>query len=243
MNPIAQFMGLTCVILYLSCKYSDKVYNSFISFIGHGKAAPYISFLYLIVAYDIIIGVARRSSSIYGSMQATTDKIAGFVKTLMSPFSSFVLWLLLVIFSFLNIRLAGLFIIIYLYITSYFAIGIFNGTNNQANATFAISAMNTMFRKSVTNIGGRKCPPNPTFLEKLFVVLMELCYDCMIYVLWFAVLSYGLYKYVTELKSNSSKIILSSVNGGILFLIVLYIILRIRTKMMNPLDINDYDNI
>jgi hypothetical protein len=149
----------------------------------------------------------------------------------------------LVIFSFLNIRLAGLFIVVYLYISSYLAVGIYNGVNNKPSIAVAIGAMNTLFRKSVTNIGGRRCPPNPTFLEKLFVIIMELCYDCMAYVLYFAVLSYGIYKYVTELNSNSTKIILSSVNGGILFLIVIYIILRVRTKMMNPLDINDYDNI
>jgi hypothetical protein len=243
MNPIAQFMTLTCIILYLSCKYSEALYAAFISFLGDGKPPASVKWLYLIVAYDIIIGVTRRSSSIYGTMQSMSDRIEGFAKTLTSPIMSFVTWLLLVIFSFLNIRLAGLFIVVYLYISSYLAVGIYNGVNNKPSIAVAIGAMNTLFRKSVTNIGGRRCPPNPTFLEKLFVIIMELCYDCMAYVLYFAVLSYGIYKYVTELNSNSTKIILSSVNGGILFLIVIYIILRVRTKMMNPLDINDYDNI
>ena len=243
MNPIAQFMVLVCVILYLSCKYSQQVFDAMISFMGHGSPPSYIKWLYVIVAYDIIIGVARRANTFFGTVQSTADKVNGFIKTLMSPFTSFAMWLVLVIFSFLNIRLAGLFIIIYLYINTYLAMGIYNGVNNKPSIAQAWSDMNTMFRKSVVNIGGRQCPPNPTFFEKLFVVLMELCYECMAYMLYFIILLYGIYRYVTELQSESTKIILSALNGFLLAIITVFIILRAKAKMMNPLNIDDYDNI
>ncbi len=243
MNPIAQFIALVCIILYYSCKYSDKVFDSLISFMGKGKTPSYMKWIYMIVTYDIIIGVARRKNTFVGNIQSVADRITSIMQTIFSPISSFALWMVFVIFSYLNIRLAGLFMIIYLYATSYFGMGIYNGINNKSDIAQAWSGMNTLFRKSVTDIGGRSCPPNPTFFEKLFVVCMELFYDCMAHMLYFIILIYGIYKYVTELKSNSTRIILCAVNTAILFMIMLYMFIKVRSKMLNPLDVNDYDHI
>jgi hypothetical protein len=207
-NPIFIFISLVLLILHMTCKYSDTIANMLYSYMEDAKV-PYESQLHGIIAYDWIIGIA--AIGIIG-------RIIGVVETYMSPLSALFWFLVLVIFSHLNIRFAGIFLILYLYAMSYFALSIYSGGGMSA----AMKSINLALEASITNTDN-KCPPG--FWEKIVINVLHLIYKYLFALLYIIVLAYSTYWIFTSMKSSSGKIILGSTLSMIIAVIVMVIAL------------------
>jgi hypothetical protein len=192
-NPIFIFISLVLIILHMTCKYSDKLEKMLYSYM-EDKKVPYESQLHGIIAYDWIIGIA--AIGIIG-------RIFGLVETLMSPLSAVFWFLVLVIFSHLMIRFAGIFFVLYLYAMSYGALAIYSSGGMSA----AMKSINLVLEASITQTDN-KCPPG--FWEKIVIKILELIYKYLFAILYLIVLAYSTYWIFTSMKSYSGKIILGS---------------------------------
>ena len=239
-NPIVQFLALAFTILYYACKYGDELYNAFFKFLGttgsikmpEGQIYRYIL---LILVFDIIVGVVRHSSTIVNLF----NRAMSIYQMMTAPIITFVLWLILVIFTFMNMQFAILFCILYLYVHSYFALGIY-GTKGAGNAW---NDINQLLRRSVSKIGGRECPPNPSWIEKVFVILMSQLFNLLIIIMFIIVLFYGIYSYVYFMKAESPKGMLVAFNMFIVLSLVGIVINSVRSGILNFDKGKQYDNI
>lgn len=205
-NPLFIFIWFTLLILYMTCKYSDTILNMFLSYITDANV-PYESYLHGIVAYDWIVGIA--ALGVFG-------KMVGAIETVMSPVSAIFWFLVLVIFSHLMIRFAGIFILLYLYAMSYFALSIFS----KGGINAAIKSINLAFEASIRT-GNVKCPEGEW--EKAVKEILELIYKYLYAILYIIVLGYSSMWIFASMKSSSGKIILGSTLSLIIAIIVLAI--------------------
>jgi hypothetical protein len=209
-NPIFMFIGLTFLILLLSCKYSGKIFDFLYSYIAD-KKVPYEGYLHGIIAYDWIIGI--QSIGIFGTIVHT-------IETVMSPFSSFFWFLVLVIFSHLAIRFGGLFIILYLYIMSGFALAMFSPGGVMAG----IKSIKLAMEESIADDKSRNCPKG--WWEKIILGLLNSIYKSLNIVLYIIVLIYSIIKIFTTMSSSSSKIILGTLLSIITTMLGLIIVFK-----------------
>jgi hypothetical protein len=196
---------------------------------GQGKVPPEVSILFLIAIYEFIIGVSK---------QSFLDKYSAMMKLMVAPFVTIFLALILLIFTFMSIRVAGFFSVFYLYNQSYFAMFIYS----QGGMRSAYNAMNQLFLNSI-KLGSRSCPPNPTWFEKIIMVILEACYNHMMLILFIIVLFYGFLTYLTKMRSQSSKIIFASINSGVIFMILIYIIQSMRAYFKDKIAKTDFDDL
>jgi len=239
-NPIVQFVGLTLTILYYACKYGDKLYNAFFKYLGttgsikmpKGKIYRYIL---LILVFDIIVGVVRHSSTIVNLM----NRASSIFSLMTAPLVTIALWIILVIFTFMNMHLAILFCILYVYIYSYAAMAIC-GKKGAGNAW---NDINQLLRNSVSKIGGRDCPPNPTWIQKVFVILMSKLFNLLIVLMFILVLCYGIYSYIKYMKADTPKGMLIAFNIFIVLSLVGIVINSVRSGILNFDKGKQYDNI
>ena len=206
-NPLFIFIWFTLLILHMTCKYSDTISNMFMSYMTDAKV-PYESYLHGIIAYDWIIGIA--AIGIFG-------KVFGLIETVISPLSAIFWFLVLVIFSHLMIRFAGIFIILYLYAMSYFALSIYS----KGGITAAIKSINLAFEASIRT-SNVKCPEGEW--EKSIKQILELVYKYLYAILYIIVLGYSAMWIFASMKSSSGKIILGSTLSLIIAIIVLAIV-------------------
>jgi hypothetical protein len=192
-NPIFIFISLVLIILHMTCKYSDKLEKMLYSYMEDSKV-PYESQLHGIIAYDWIIGIA--AIGIIG-------RVFGIVEAMMSPLSAVFWFLVLVIFSHLMIRFAGIFFVLYLYAMSYGALAIYSSGGMSA----AMKSINLALEASITQTDD-KCPPG--FWEKIVIKILELIYKYLFAILYLIVLAYSTYWIFTSMNSYSGKIILGS---------------------------------
>lgn len=209
-NPIFIFIWLTLLILHMTCKYSDTVANMLYSYMEkRNDDVPYKSYLHGIVAYDWIIGIAELG---------IIGRLFGLLEVYFSPITSLFWFLVLVIFSHLNIWIAGILFVVYLYVMSYFALSLYSSAGMSA----AIKSINLALEASITATDN-KCPPG--FWEKLVIKMLELIYKYLFAVLYIIVLAYSTYWIFTSMKSASGKIILGSTMTMIIAIIVMGIAL------------------
>ena len=207
-NPIFIFLCLTLIILNMTCAYSDTVANMLYSYMSD-ETVPYQSQLHGIIAYDWIVGIA--AVGIIG-------RVFGIVESLMSPLSAVFWFLVLVIFSHLMIRFAGIFFLLYLYIMSYFALSMYSSGGINA----AIKSINLALEASIKDTDN-KCPKGKW--EKIVINVLNLIYKYLFALLYIIVLAYSTFLIFTSMKSSSSKIILGSTLVMIIAVIVMVIAL------------------
>ena len=207
-NPIFIFLCLTLLILNMTCAYSDDVANMLYSYMSDEKV-PYEKQLHGIIAYDWIIGIA--AIGIIG-------RVFGIVESLMSPLSALFWFLVLVIFSHLMIRFAGIFALLYLYIMSYFALAIYS----DGGVSAAMKSINLALEASIKDTDN-KCPKGKW--EKIIINVLNLIYKYLFALLYIIVLAYSTFLIFTSMKSSSGKIILGSTLVMIIAIIVMVIAL------------------
>jgi hypothetical protein len=208
-NQLFVFISLTLIILGMSSAYSDTILNMLISYMENAKV-PYASYLHCIIAYDWIIGVAD-----VGIIDQIIEKLSFLIAP--SPLSSLFWFLILVIFSHLIIRFAGVFIILYLYAMSYLALSIYFPGGRK----IGVETINLALEKSVSYTDN-KCPRSKW--EKIILNLLHLVYKYLVAVLYVIVLLYSTYLILAKMKSSSSKIILGSTLVMIIAIIVMAVV-------------------
>jgi hypothetical protein len=226
-NPLIIFIWLTMIILYMVCTYSDTVINALYAYMGDGSTRPYINLLYGIIGYDLVVGVA----AVPLFMKAFDTMLA-----LASPMTTLAWFLILLVFSFLMINFSGIAVIIYLYIMSYFALLIYSPSGYKG----AINSIQNAFKNGVYS-SKKPCPPNPGYFEKLLHNIFEGIYDNLTLVLYAIVFFYSIFRIIMDMKSASSKIILSSGFGIIVFMIVLGIVMTTINKLDKNIDKSMFD--
>jgi len=207
-NPMFIFISLTLIILGMTCSYSDTVANMLYAYMGDAKI-PYGFFLYGIIIYDLIIGIAS---------VGTVGLILGVAETIASPLSSLFWFLVLVIFSLLMIRFAGIFVILYLYVISYFALSIYS----PGDMNTAIKSIHLAFEASIKDTDN-KCPKGKW--EKIILNILNLIYKYLFALLYIIVMSYSTFLIFSTMKSSSGKIILGSTLVMIIAIIIMTIAL------------------
>jgi len=193
-NPIFIFLWLTILILIMACTYSGTIIDMLYSYLSDNKV-PYESYLHGIIAYDWIVGIA--AIGILG-------RVIGLIEIYLSPLSAVFWFIILVIFSHLLIRFAGIFLIIYLYVMSFFAMNIYS---NGGYAS-ALKGINIAFKSSITD-NDNKCPKG--FWEKIVLNILKIIYDNLSTALLLIVLIYSTVYLFMNMISASSKIMLSVV--------------------------------
>jgi len=221
-NPIFIFIILTLIILFNTCKYSGIISNALYSYINDAKV-PYEGYLHGIIAYDYIIGVA--SISILGMAASTISIIA-------NPFMALFWFLVIVIFSHLAIRFAGIFMILYLYIMSYFALPIFDKGGVSAGIKSIKSAMKT----SISN-NENTCPKGKW--EKIILTALNAIYENINIILYIIVLCYSSIWVLSDMKSASAKTILGTALA--LVAVILGMIIYISQYMKNKTSVQKGD--
>jgi hypothetical protein len=226
-NPLIIFIWLTMIILYMVCNYSDTVINALYAYMGDGSTRPFLNLLYGIIGYDLVVGVA----AIPLFIKAFDTMLA-----LASPMTTLAWFLILLVFSFLMINFSGIFVIMYLYIMSYFALLIYS----PAGYNVAINSIQNAFKNGVYS-SKKPCPPNPGYFEQLLHNIFEAIYDNLTLVLYAIVFFYSIFRIIFDMKSASSKIILSSGFGIVVFMIVLGIIMTTVNKLKKNVDKSMFD--
>jgi hypothetical protein len=233
-------MALALTILYYACKYGDELYNAFFKFLGTTGSIKMpkekiYRYILLILVFDIIVGVVRHSSTVVNLF----NRASSIFSLMTAPIITIALWIILVIFTFMNMHLAILFCILYLYIYSYAALAIC-GKKGAGNAW---NDINQLLRSSVSKIGGRDCPPNPTWIQKAFVILMSQLFNLLIVVMFILVLFYGIYSYIVHMKADTPKGMLIAFNLFIVLSLVGIVINSVRSGLLNFDKGKQYDNI
>lgn len=204
MNPIFIFIALTFLILYMTCAYSGKLSDMLLSYIA-GKKIPYDSYLYIIVLYDIFVGITSLS---------LIPKVFSFVEMLMNPLTTLFWFLVLLIFSLVMIRLGGLFCVMYLYAMSYLAIAIYS----PSGWVGGINTVNEALEEATKAIGNN-CPKGKW--EKIIIDILNFIYKYLYGVLYIIILIYSIIWIFKDMKSSSGKVILGSAFSMILAVIIM----------------------
>jgi len=222
-NPMFIFLWLTFLILQMTCKYSDALANMLYSYMGDDKV-PYESYLHGIIAYDWIIGIA--AIGIIG-------RIFSFLEIYFNPVISLFWLIILVIFSHLMIRFAGIFFVLYLYVMSYLALSLYSDGGMSA----AFKSINLALEASIKDTDN-KCPKGEW--EKIIMRILNIIYKYLFAVLYIIVLAYSTYWIFTSMKSPSCKIILGSTLVMFIAIIVMIIAL-IYAKSGPSISMSDID--
>lgn len=215
-NPVFIYIGLTLLILFMSCKHSENVFKLLLSFIWDVDDSKstllnvFTIFLYIIVIFDLTVGIGE------------TNILVKFMDTMAwmsSPFSTLAWFLVLLFFSVMFIRFSGLFVVLYMYIVSYFGLAIFSS----GKMSDAYKAVNSAFKESV-NTTDNKCPK--TKWEKFILKILNMFYENLFGVIYLLVLSYSVLIIFTKMESSSSKIILGTMFSMLIAIVLLVILIR-----------------
>jgi len=223
-NPTVIFISLVFIILFMIPEYSDKISNALFSYMND-KKVPYEGYLHGIIAYDWIVGFA--AVGIIG-------KYATFISSLLSPLTTVFWFLVLVIFSHVMIRFSGIFMILYLYVMSYFALtiyspgGFFNGYNT----------INTIL-KNATSGKNKSCPPNQK--DDMITKIIKMCYNYLWSFIYLIVCIVCLTMVLGKISSASSKIALSSVFSMLVAIISFYLVYNVQTPLTDDISKKDID--
>uniref|UniRef100_A0A6C0HH07 Uncharacterized protein n=1 Tax=viral metagenome TaxID=1070528 RepID=A0A6C0HH07_9ZZZZ len=222
-NPIFIFLWLTIFILVMACTYSGTIIDMLYSYLADSKV-PYEGYLHGIIAYDWIIGIAAIG---------VLGRVIGLLEVYLSPITSLFWFIILVIFSHLLVRFAGIFLIVYLYVMSFFAMNIYS----RGGYDSAMKGINIAFKSSIHDTDN-KCPKG--FWEKIVLKILKLIYDNLSILLFLIVLIYSIVYLFMNMVSESSKIIL----GSLLSIITTGVILGITLMSYNSgpgIEKNDID--
>ncbi len=200
-NPILIFIALTLIILFMTCKYSEKFTDMFISYLRDDDV-PYQKYLHAAVAYSWMLGIT--DEIMMAGLKASFGE-------LQNPVITGVFFVIIVLFSHLFIRFGGLFILLYLYIMSYAALAIYS----PAGIFGAVKSINIAFESSINNTDN-KYPKDEW--EKTFINILNIIYTYLFQILYIIVLLYSTGLILLTMKSNSGKIILGS---GLIIIICL----------------------
>jgi hypothetical protein len=221
-NQLFIFIWLTLVIFFMTCNYSDAFESAFYSYLGDGnenEPYPYVNYLHGIVAYDWIVGIVAIPT----------------VQSIYSPILTAFWFFILVFFSHWMINFAGIFIMLYFYISSYFSLYLYSSTPINDTINSIHDAFKRGFKKQ------DHCPSDPSYLEMIIQKIFEIINSHILSFMYTIALIASLIIILFKMKSVSTEIILSTALGTVVFTIILFIIMSISEIFKKNINKSDFD--
>jgi len=209
LNCMILFLLMILIMSFMICKYSPKIKNAFFGYIGgSANVIPSLTgMFYAIILFSMLMsffptGVLSTASNIFNLITAPVSTIFG--------------GLVKLIFTLINISIAGIFLLGYIIIHSFFAIFIYSN----ATTKITIQMIHDYLHQCIQGIGKYDCPPNT--LEGWVAILkflLEIIYKCLYEFIVILFLFIGLIIYLIKVKSKINKGFFSGINAIIIFCI------------------------
>lgn len=200
LNTMSLFIILVSVIAYILCNYSSKIKNAGMKYLKGSKNPPYVNQLYGIVVVFIILSFFPTNIIEYISNKAYF---------MASPLTSILSFLIQLVFTLVNINLAGLLPILYIVSYSFTAMSIYSDNDNKNT----IKNINEYLYNSIKIIGVNDCPPGSlNWWQRFFKIIIEIIYHCLyesVYMLFFFI---GFIMYLIYMNSLSCKLAFAGIN-------------------------------
>jgi hypothetical protein len=209
LNCMILFLLMILIMSFMICKYSPKIKNAFFGYIGgSANVIPSLTgMFYAIILFSMLMsffpsGVLSTASNLFNLVTAPVSTIFG--------------GLVKLIFTLINISIAGIFLLGYIIIHSFFAIFIYS----TATTKITIQMIHDYLHQCIQGIGKYDCPPNT--LEGWVAILkfsLEIMYKCLYEFIVIMFLFIGLITYLIKVKSKINKGFFSAINAIIIFCI------------------------
>ena len=212
LNCMILFLLMILIMSFVICKYSPKIKNAFFGYIGGStNVLPGLTgMFYAIILFSMLMsffptGVLSTASNYFNLITAPVSTIFG--------------GLVKLIFTLINISIAGIFLLGYIIIHSFFAIFIYS----TATPKITIKMIHEYLHQCIQGIGKYDCPPNT--LEGWVAILkflLEIIYKCLYEFIVIMFLFIGLITYLIKVKSKINKAFFSFINTLIIVGISIY---------------------
>jgi len=201
-NSMLLFLLMILILSNVVCNYSSKIKNTLFGYIGgSAKANPSLTnILYGIILFAMLMSFFPSNP---------LDSAASLFNLVTAPFSTIIGGLFKLIFTMINIGIAGIFILSFIIVHSFFAISLYSNTTFMTT----IKNINEFLYQSINNIGKYDCPPNT--LDgwiKYLKIFLEIIYRCLyefIFILFFLI---GIFTYLLFVNSPINKMFFSFIN-------------------------------
>ena len=202
LNSMLLFLLMIFILSNVVCNYSSTIKNTLFGYFGGStKQNPSLTnLLYGIILFSMLMSLFPSS---------VLDTASSLFNLVTAPFSTLIGGIFKLIFTLINIGIAGIFLLTYIIIHSFFAIPIYS------NATYlnTIKNINKFLCESISDIGKYDCPPNTlVWWVALLKFILEIIYKCLyefIFVLFFSI---GIITYLLYVRSPINKIFFSFIN-------------------------------
>jgi hypothetical protein len=205
LNSMILFIILVSIIAYIVCNYSSTMKNAFFAYLSGSKKPPYVNLLYGIVVLCIVLSFFPTSIIEYVSSKASF---------MISPIGSIIGFLIQLVFTFVNISVAGLLLIFYIFVNSFLGMFIYSNIGGIKNT---VKSIHEFLYNSIKMAGVKDCPPDSSnWWQRFFKIIIEIIYHCLyesIYILFFFI---GFLMYLIYMKSLSCKLAFAGINAFII---------------------------
>jgi len=202
LNSMLLFLVLILIIANVVCNYSSTMKNTFFGYIGGSTSVnpTLTNMLYGIILFCMLMSLFPSN---------VLDTASSVFNLVTAPFSTLIGGIFKLIFTMINIGIAGIFLLGYIIIHSFFAIPIYSSTTYWNS----IKNINNFLCESISNIGKYDCPPNTlVWWVALLKFLLEIINKCLfefIFILFFLI---GVIVYLIFVNSAINKIFFSFIN-------------------------------
>jgi hypothetical protein len=232
-HPAFIFISLFFIVAIMYYKYASKMEQWLYYCMGSGGSAPwFIGIFTFIIFIDIFFGINFGKGFIERVISLSIS-IATFI---ISPIIGILLFLIFLVFTLLNIRMSGVFFIIYLYIYSFFGMILYGGDKGISGC---YKQINDLILNAINN-DGKDCESNGA-VEQFVRYILSNVYDSMYLFLFIIILISGIFTYYKHMKSGA-KAGFIFINTIVLVVTVvgkiLYTLYKRRTSDKKP---DDYD--
>lgn len=219
LNPLILFFITLSTIMHIVMHYSSQIKNAVFACINFAsKTVPFSSIVYPIIVFYVIMGFFP--TSVFG-MAELAFSISILPITIVT-------WIIKMVFTFSSVKLAGLFLTIFIIFHSFFSLLLYS--NHGYKGT--IEKINEYLYTALKNLNAQHCPPGSmSWFEKMFRILVEIIYRCLYEFIFIMVFIVGIFVYSMYMKSLKCKMVFSVLNS------LLIVIISIVTYYMKLKDI------
>ena len=202
LNSMLLFLLMIFILSNVVCNHSSNIKNTLFGYIGGStKQNPSLTnLLYGIIMFSMLMSLFPSS---------VLDTASSLFNLVTAPFSTLIGGIFKLIFTLINIGIAGIFLLTYIIVHSFFAIPIYSNTTYLTT----IKNINKFLCDSISDIGKYDCPPNTLVwwvaLLKFILEIINKCLYEFIFVLFFSI---GIIVYLLFVNSPINKIFFSFIN-------------------------------
>ena len=222
LNSMLLFLLMIFILSNVVCNHSSNIKNTLFGYIGGStKQNPSLTnLLYGIIMFSMLMSLFPSS---------VLDSASSLFNLVTAPFSTLIGGIFKLIFTLINIGIAGIFLLTYIIVHSFFAIPIYSNTTYLTT----IKNINKFLCDSISDIGKYDCPPNTlVWWVALLKIILEIINKCLfefIFILFFLIgvivyllFSIGIITYLLYVNSAMNKIIFSFINMFIIACISMF---------------------